>query len=168
VIAAGACAARLARQLGDRVSLDTERGYHVGFGLETADLLRRPVGLPALGMVLSPMRNGLRLVSGDELAGLTAPPDFRRIRALVPQAQQAVPALKDQPVVSEWMGFRPSTPDSLPVIGVSPRGPEVIHAFGHGHLGLTLSAITALMVADAISGRPPPLDPGPYSIGRFR
>lgn len=168
VIAAGAWSATLARQLGDRVSLDTERGYHLGFGPGTGGLLRRPVGLPGLGMVLSPMQGGLRLVSGDELAGLTAPPDFRRIRALVPRAQRAVPGLRDQPVVSEWMGFRPSTPDSLPVIGVSPGGPEVVHAFGHGHLGLTLAAITALMVADAVAGRPPRLDPGPYGIGRFR
>ncbi len=167
VIAAGAWSATLARQLGDRVSLDTERGYHLGFGPHTADLLRRPVGLPGLGFVLSPMRDGLRLVSGDELGGLTAPPDFRRIRALVPGARQAVPALRDQPVATEWMGFRPSTPDSLPVIGVSPRGDEVVHAFGHGHLGLTLSAITALMVADAVAGRSPRVDPGPYAIGRF-
>ncbi|WP_371823355.1 NAD(P)/FAD-dependent oxidoreductase [Paracoccus sp. Z118] len=71
-------------------------------------------------------------------------------------------------MVSEWMGFRPSTPDSLPVIGASPQGNEVVHAFGHGHLGLTLSAITALMVADAVAGRPPRFDPGPFSIGRFR
>ncbi|WP_134725375.1 NAD(P)/FAD-dependent oxidoreductase [Paracoccus luteus] len=168
VIAAGAWSARLARQLGDRVSLDTERGYHIGFGPQTAGLLRRPVGLPALGMVLSPMRGGLRLVSGDELAGLTAPPDFRRIRALVPAAQRAVPGLRGQPVASEWMGFRPSTPDSLPVIGVSPQGARVVHAFGHGHLGLTLAAITALMVADAVAGRPPRVDPAPYGIGRFR
>ncbi|MRX51705.1 FAD-dependent oxidoreductase [Paracoccus sp. S-4012] len=168
VIAAGAWSATLARQLGDRVSLDTERGYHLGFGAQTAGLLRRPVGLPALGMVLSPMQGGLRLVSGDELAGLTAPPDFRRIRGLVPQARRAVPGLSEQPVTSEWMGFRPSTPDSLPVIGVSPHGPEVIHAFGHGHLGLTLAAITALMVADAVAGRPPRVEPRPYVIGRFR
>ncbi len=107
------------------------------------------------------MQGGLRLVSGDELAGLTAPPDFRRIRALVPRARQAVPALRDQPVATEWMGFRPSTPNSLPVIGVSPRGDEVVHAFGHGHLGLTLAAITAQMVADAVAGRPAPFDPVP-------
>ena len=168
VIAAGAWSAALARQLGDRVSLDTERGYHLGFGPETAGLLRRPVGLPGLGMVLSPMQGGLRLVSGDELAGLAAPPDFRRIRALLPGAVRAVPGLRGQPVTSEWMGFRPSTPDSLPVIGPSPRGPQVVHAFGHGHLGLTLSAITALMVADAVAGRPPRIDLHPYSIGRFR
>ncbi len=167
VIAAGAWSATLARQLGDRVCLDTERGYHLGFGPETADLLRGPVVLPALSMVLSPMEGGLRLVSGDELAGLKAPPNYRRIRALVPGAYRAVPALNERPVVTEWMGFRPSTPDSLPVIGASAHAPEVFHAFGHGHLGLTMSAITALMVADAIAGRPARIDPTPYSIARF-
>ena len=167
VIAAGAWSASLARQAGDRVSLDTERGYHLGFGAGTEGLLRRPVGLPALGMVLSPMQGGLRLVSGDELAGLAAAPDFRRIRALLPGARRALPGLADKPVVTEWMGFRPSTPDSLPVIGPSPKGPQVVHAFGHGHLGLTLSAITALMVADAVAGRAPRIDPTPYGIGRF-
>lgn len=167
VIAAGAWSASLARQAGDRVSLDTERGYHLGFGAGTEGLLRRPVGLPALGMVLSPMQGGLRLVSGDELAGLAAAPDFRRIRALLPGARRALPGLADKPVATEWMGFRPSTPDSLPVIGASPKGPQVVHAFGHGHLGLTLSAITALMVADAVAGRAPRIDPTPYGIGRF-
>lgn len=112
--------------------------------------------LPALSMVLSPMEDGLRLVSGDELAGLTAPPNHRRIRALVPGAHRAVPVLKDRPPVTEWMGLRPSTPASLPVIGTSPRAPEVIHAFGHGHPGLTMSAITARVVADANAGHAAP------------
>ena len=160
VIAAGAWSATLARQLADRVSLDTERVYHLGFGPDTTNLLRGPV-------VLSPMEGGLRLVSGDELAGLNAPPDYRRIRALIPAAQRAVPALAGRAPLTEWMGFRPSMPDSLPVIGVSPRGPKVIHAFGHGHLGLTLAAITALMVADAVAGRPACFDSSPYNIARF-
>ena len=167
VIAAGAWSAPLVRQIGDRVSLDTERGYHLGFGSGTAGLLRGPVSLPALSIVLSPMRDGIRLVSGDELAGLKAPPDFRRIRALVPRAHAALPGLSGRAPVTEWMGFRPSTPDSLPVIGASPRAPEVFHAFGHGHLGLTLSAITALMIADAVAGRPSRFDPTPYSVARF-
>ena len=65
------------------------------------------------------------------------------------------------------MGFRPSLPDSLPAIGRARATPRVIHAFGHGHLGLTLSAVTALMVADAVAGRAPRIDPTPYGIGRF-
>lgn len=167
VVAAGAWSASLVRQLGDRVSLDTERGYHIAFGAETGQLMRGPVVFPALSLVLSPMHDGIRLVSGDELAGLTAPPDYRRIRALIPAARRALPALNRVPPVTEWMGFRPSTPDSLPVIGASPRGADVIYAFGHGHLGLTLSAITAQMVSDTLAGRPPLIDPLPYSVSRF-
>lgn len=167
VICAGAWSALLARKLGDPVSLDTERGYHIGFGSETASLMRGPVVFPALSMVLSPMHDGIRLVSGDELAGLTAPPDYRRIRALIPRARRALPALRDIAPATEWMGFRPSTPDSLPVIGPSARGTEVIHAFGHGHLGLTLAAVTARMVADSIAGRPAAFDPTPYLASRF-
>jgi D-amino-acid dehydrogenase len=167
VVAAGAWSAMLVRQLGDRVSLDTERGYHIGFGQQTAELMRGPVVLPGMSMVLSPMHDGLRLVSGDELAGLTAPPNYSRIRALIPAARQAVPALRDLEPATEWMGFRPSTPDSLPVIGPSPQGDDVIYAFGHGHLGLTLAAITAQMVADTIAGRALVIDPDPYLISRF-
>jgi D-amino-acid dehydrogenase len=167
VICAGAWSSLLARQLGDRVSLDTERGYHIAFGPGTASLMRGPVVFPALSLVLSPMHDGIRLVSGDELAGLTAPPDYSRIRALIPRAYRALPALRDAAPATEWMGFRPSTPDSLPVIGPSAHGAEVIHAYGHGHLGLTLSAITARMVADTIAGRPAAFDPTPYLAARF-
>lgn len=167
VVAAGAWSGGLARQLGDRVSLDTERGYHIGFGPGSDSLMRGPVVFPARSLVLSPMEGGLRLISGDELAGLDAPPDFRRIRTLIPRAQEVLPALRRIAPATEWMGFRPSTPDSIPVIGPSPRGAEVIYAFGHGHLGLTLSAITARMVADAVAGRPPEIDPSPYLISRF-
>jgi D-amino-acid dehydrogenase len=167
VICAGAWSALLARKLGDHVSLDTERGYHIGFGPGSVSLMRGPVVFPAQSMVLSPMHDGIRLVSGDELAGLTAPPDFRRIRSLIPRARRALPALRDIGPATEWMGFRPSTPDSLPVIGPSAHGREVVHAFGHGHLGLTLAAITARMVADCIAGRPAAFDQTPYLAARF-
>ncbi|NCM97131.1 MAG: FAD-binding oxidoreductase, partial [Rhodobacterales bacterium] len=107
VVAAGAWSATLVRQLGDRVSLDTERGYHIGFGRDTGVLMRGPVVFPALSLVLSPMHDGIRLVSGDELAGLQAPPDYRRIRALVPAARRVLPALQAVEPVTEWMGYRP-------------------------------------------------------------
>jgi len=167
VVAAGAWSATLVRQLGDRVSLDTERGYHIGFGRDTGVLMRGPVVFPALSLVLSPMHDGIRLVSGDELAGLKAPPDYRRIRALVPSARRVLPALQAVEPVTEWMGYRPSTPDSLPVIGRSPRCADVVYAFGHGHLGLTLAAITARMVAAEIAGRAGPVARQPYLISRF-
>lgn len=166
VVAAGAWSAQFAQQVGDRVCLDTERGYHLGFGAQTAAMMRGPVVFPALSLVLSPMQDGIRLVSGDELAGLTAPPNYRRIRALVPAAQRALPLLAGVSPQTEWMGYRPSTPDSLPVIGASPNAPEVFYAFGHGHLGLTLSAITAQMLRAVIAGNAPAIDPSPYAINR--
>ena len=167
VLAAGAWSKPFAQQVGDRVCLDTERGYHLSFGGSAAPLLQRPVLFPEHQFALSPMHDGIRLCSGDELAGLTAAPDYRRIRALIPQACKLLPGMEGNSVQREWMGFRPSTPDSLPVIGRSPRCRDVFYAFGHGHLGLTLSAITAQIVAGIISERPDPFDLTPYRIGRF-
>ncbi|HEY3845630.1 MAG TPA: FAD-binding oxidoreductase [Acetobacteraceae bacterium] len=167
VIAAGAWSKELVRQVGDRVLLDTERGYHLN--LERGDVgdLRHPVVFPDQGgFVLAPMQDGIRLTSGVELAGLDAPPDFSRIRRLVPKAKEALPGLSGQ-VTRQWMGYRPSTPDSLPVIGRSPRSPHVYYAFGHQHLGLTLAAITGRLVAALVSGKPPEFDISPYRIERF-
>lgn len=167
IIAAGAWSARLARQLGDRVSLESERGYHLRFGPGSEELLRGPVVFPGRGFVLSPMHDGLRLVSGDELARTDAPPDYRRIRALLPAAADRVPSLAGMQPVSQWMGRRPSTPDTLPVIGCARASRHVVYAFGHGHLGVTLSAITAQLVADIIGGRPCAIDLQPYRPSRF-
>ncbi len=167
VIAAGAWSGQFAKQIGDSVSLDTERGYHISFASTGDALLRRPVCFPEKHCVLSPMHDGIALVSGDELAGLTAPPDYRRIRALAPFARSVLPGLAKQTIQREWMGYRPSTPDSLPVIGRSPKRKNVFYAFGHGHLGLTLSAITAQLIAGLLSNDPDPYDLSAYAINRF-
>jgi D-amino-acid dehydrogenase len=164
VIAAGAWSKQLAGQLGDHVLLDTERGYHLNIDSPTE--MRRPVVFPEKGFVLAPMQDGVRLTSGVELAGLDAPPDFSRIRRLLPHAQQMLPGLSDK-VTRQWMGYRPSTPDSLPVIGASPHTPHVFYAFGHQHLGLTLSAITGRLVAALVGGPAPEIDLSPYRVGRF-
>uniref|UniRef100_UPI00289EE55D NAD(P)/FAD-dependent oxidoreductase n=1 Tax=Brucella sp. TaxID=52132 RepID=UPI00289EE55D len=108
VIASGAWSAALTKQLGDRVSLESERGYHISFGPGSEALLRGPVVVPGKGFVLSPMHDGLRLVSGDELAGLKAQPNYNRIRSLLPEAIGVLPALKAWKPVTEWMGHRPS------------------------------------------------------------
>ena len=152
VIAAGAWSKELARQVGDRVLLDTERGYHLNLEPGEAGELRRPVVFPERGFVLAPMLDGIRLTSGVELAGLNAPPDFSRIRRLLPAAREALPGLSDR-VTREWMGYRPSTPDSLPVIARSPRSSAVFYAFGHQHLGLTLGPITGRLIAAAVAGQ---------------
>lgn len=167
VVAAGAWSKQFAKQMGDSVSLDTERGYHISFGSTGTELLRRPVGFPEKHCVLSPMHDGISLVTGDELAGLSAPPDYRRVRALAPFARSVLPGLAEQSIQREWMGYRPSTPDSLPVIGRSPNSNNVFYAFGHGHLGLTLAAITAQLIAGMVSGHPDPFDLSPYRIARF-
>jgi D-amino-acid dehydrogenase len=167
VVAAGAWSKQFARQVGDGVCLDTERGYHLSFQTRAAPLLNRPVSFPEDHCVLSPMHDGISLVSGDELAGLKAAPDYRRIRNLIPFARRALPAMGDAVVQREWMGYRPSTPDSLPVIGRSPRCADVFYAFGHGHLGLTLSAITAQLVSAMVDGETAPFDMAPYRINRF-
>lgn len=167
IVATGAWSSQFASQLGDKVSLDTERGYHLSLKSTGGPLLNRPVGFPAKDCVLSPMHDGIRLCSGDELAGLQAPPDFRRIRTLLPFVHSVLPGTSTQTVQSEWMGYRPSTPDSLPVIGPSAQSRHVIYAFGHGHLGLTLSAVTAELVKTLVGGEAPPFDLTPYRINRF-
>lgn len=168
VIAAGARSARLTEPLGQPLPLDCERGYHLNLSWDGADpVLRRPVVVGGPQFVLCPMADGLRLTGGVEFAGLEAPPDFRRIRRMVPLAQKVLPGLSDD-VTREWMGHRPSFPDSKPVIGRSSRHRNLWFAFGHGHLGLTLSAITARMIADAMAGRPAAIPLAPFRDSRFR
>jgi len=166
VVAAGAWSRQFATQIGDRVSLDTERGYHLNLERGDAGELRRPVVFPERGFVLAPMQDGIRLTSGVELGGLEAPPNFAPIYKLLPLDRVALPGLSEK-VTREWMGYRPSTPDSLPVIGRSPRCPSVIYAFGHGHLGLTLGPITGRLVASVVAGRQAEIDLSPYRPGRF-
>ncbi|MDN5788441.1 FAD-binding oxidoreductase [Pseudorhodobacter sp.] len=152
VIAAGAHSKDLARQAGDKVPLDTERGYHVEWDMAQPKL-SRPCCPTSRGFYLCPMSGRLRVAGTVELGGLTAPPSPHRIAKLVEGARTIFPdlGLPDR----EWMGFRPSMPDSLPVIGASKGGAEVIHAYGHGHVGVTLAPITARIVADLVAGRAP-------------
>jgi len=152
VIAAGAHSKGLARQAGDLVPLDTERGYHVEWDME-APKLNRPCCPTSRGFYFCPMTGRLRVAGTVELGGLTAPPSRHRIEKLIEGARAFFPDL-GQPD-RDWMGFRPSMPDSLPVIGPSRGGAEVIHAYGHGHVGLTLAPVTARMVADLVAGRAP-------------
>ena len=164
VLAAGAHSRVLARQAGDRVPLDTERGYHVEWDMEQS-LLSRPACPTSRGFYLCPMTGRLRAAGTVELGGLTAPPSPHRIARLIEGARAIFPHLGTPD--RDWMGFRPSMPDSLPVIGPSRAGAEVIHAYGHGHIGLTLAPITAQIVADLVDGRPVGLDLAPYLPTRF-
>jgi D-hydroxyproline dehydrogenase len=164
VIAAGAHSRKLAAQAGDRIPLDTERGYHVEWDM-AEPLLSRPACPTARGVYFCPMAGRLRVAGTVELGGLTLPPSPHRIAQLVEGARAFFPQL-GRPN-REWMGFRPSIPDSLPVIGPSSGGNEVILAFGHGHIGVTLAPVTAGIVADLIAGRPPAVDIRPVRPTRF-
>ena len=150
VLAAGAWSRSLARQAGDTIPLDTERGYHIEFALDACPI-KRPVSPVDLGFYITPMQGRLRVAGTVELGGLSAPPNPDRIAALERGARKILPDLG--PVQSQWLGFRPSLPDSLPVIGRSRRTPSLIHAFGHGHLGMTLAGVTSRVVAELIADR---------------
>jgi D-amino-acid dehydrogenase len=165
VLAAGAWSAALARQAGDRVLLESERGYNVTLP-DAGVALGREVIFAEKKFVAAPLATGLRIGGAAEFAGLTAPANYARSRALGRLGASYLPGLR-LAGAKEWMGQRPTTPDTLPVIGGSPRRPDVFHAFGHGHLGLTLAATTGRLIADRIAGRDPAVDLAPFSAARF-
>lgn len=164
VVAAGAHSRRLALQAGDRVPLDTERGYHLEWDMDR-ERLARPSAHVARGFYLCPMAGRLRAAGTVELGGLAAPASPHRLARLAEGARGIFPDLG--PPDREWMGFRPSIPDSLPVIGASKRGPEVILAFGHGHIGVTLAPATARIVARLVAGDQPGIEAAACSPARF-
>jgi D-amino-acid dehydrogenase len=166
VVAAGAWSKPLAAGLGDRIPLDTERGYNVSFPGVTS-VLNRPVSFGGYGFVATPLGTGLRIGGAVELGGLALPPNHQRSRALHGKATRFIRDLPDYDTGTQWMGFRPSIPDSLPVIGTSDASRAVVYAFGHGHYGLTQSAATARLVADLVAGRPPSIELAPFSPQRF-
>jgi D-amino-acid dehydrogenase len=166
VIAAGAWSKPLAAALGDRVPLDTERGYNVSFPGVTG-LTTRPVGFEGHGFVMTPLQSGLRIGGAVEFGGPEAAPNHARTRILYDKAATLVDGLPTFERGNVWMGFRPSLPDSLPVIGAASRNRNVLYAFGHGHYGMTQSTATGGLVADLVAGRKPALDLSPFSPRRF-
>ena len=166
VLATGAWSRPWAAKLGARIPMDSERGYHVMLGDPGIDL-RVPVLSGDHRFGITPMADGIRLAGTAELASLEAPPNYRRAEMMIPLARTLLPDLRVDPH-EHWMGHRPSTPDSLPVIGRAPGFPEAFFAFGHGHLGLTLGPTTGKLIADLAASRPPPVDMAPYTAERFR
>lgn len=164
VLAAGAWSKKLAAQMGDKVPLDTERGYHLEYDMPENPLTRQTSPV-ARGFYFSPMQGRLRVAGTVELGGLTAPPAPHRWAVMERGARAILPDLPEPS--RRWMGFRPSIPDSRPVIGPSRGGADVIHAYGHGHIGLTLAPVTAQMVVDLVAGRAPIVDAAPYRTTRF-
>lgn len=165
VLAAGAHSKDLARALGDRIPLETERGYNTTLPPGAFDL-RLQVIFGGHGFVVSRLSTGIRVGGAVELGGLALPPNFRRAEAMLAKARTFLPGLNTEGG-TQWMGFRPSLPDTLPVIGPARASTRVIHAFGHGHLGLTQSAGTARLVADLVTGAAPAIDPQHFSPQRF-
>jgi D-amino-acid dehydrogenase len=166
VVAAGAWSKPLAAAMGDDIPLDTERGYNVSFPGVTG-LTSRPIGFKDDGFVMTPLESGLRIGGAVEFGGLQAPPNHARTKALYDKAAKLVEGLPAFDSGKLWMGFRPSLPDSLPVIGKARRNPNVVYAFGHGHYGMTQSTATADLVAALIAGREPAIDLGHFSPQRF-
>ena len=164
VIACGAFSKKFTDQLDEKIPLDTERGYHVHFkGME--NLLKRPVIFLDRGFGLTPMNQGLRAVGTVELGGLKNPLSKKRIDYIVKCAKELLPQLKEHE--DEWLGFRPTLPDFLPVIGPSKNNKNIVYAFGHQHLGWTLGAITGKVVSGILANEKTNLDLSPYSSSRF-
>ena len=163
IVCAGAYSKPLAAALGDRVPLETERGYHLMIS-DPESMPRIPTADADGKFVATPMETGLRFAGTVELAGLARRPDWRRARILLAQGRKMLPGLAashPEERISVWMGHRPSLPDSLPVLGPSRATPDVVYAFGHGHVGMTAAPMTGKVVADLVAGRPPAIDIAP-------
>jgi D-amino-acid dehydrogenase len=165
VVAAGVWSRPLAASVGDRVSLESERGYNTT--LPTPGVaVQREIIFAQRKFVATPIDSGLRIGGAAEFGGLDAAPNMKRADALLKLARRYLPGLNEDGGVA-WSGHRPATPDSLPVIGRSPHAPRVLYAFGHGHLGLTQAATTARLIADMVDDRKPLIDLAPFAISRF-
>ena len=164
VIACGAFSKKLTDKVNEKIPLDTERGYHVHFkGYD--HLLSRPVIFLNRGFGITPMEQGLRVVGTVEFGGLNNPPTKKRIINLVNNAKYLFPELKEHE--DEWLGFRPTLPDFLPVIGKSKNHKNLFYSFGHHHLGWTLGAISGKIISGMIAEEKTNLDLSPYSSQRF-
>jgi len=165
VLAAGAFSHRIAATLGERIPLETERGYNTTLPPGAVDL-RCQITFGGHGFVITRLSSGIRVGGAVELGGLSLPPNYRRSDAMLQKAKAFLPDLTTEGG-TRWMGFRPSLPDSLPAIGRSRVSPQIVYAFGHGHLGLTQCAGTARIVADLLTDRTPPVDLASFSPQRF-
>jgi D-amino-acid dehydrogenase len=164
VLASGAFSKKFTDQLGENIPLDTERGYHVHFkGME--NLISRPVIFLDRGFGMTPMNQGLRAVGTVELGGLKNPLSKNRINYVVKCAKELLPQLEKHD--DEWLGFRPTLPDFLPILGPSVKNKNIVYAFGHHHLGWTLGAITGKIVSGIVAEEKTNLDLSPYSSTRF-
>ena len=164
VIACGAFSKKLTDKLHENIPLDTERGYHVHFK-NCEHLISRPVVYADRGFGMTPMDQGLRVVGTVEFGGLKNPLSKSRIKNLILNANDMLDGLPEHK--DEWLGFRPSLPDFLPVIGQSKNYDNVYYSFGHHHLGWTVGAISGKIVTKIIDNENTNMDLQPYSSTRF-
>lgn len=165
VICAGAHSHEFTSKLGDNIPLEAERGYHVTYS-DPRHTLPIPVFLPEHKVFITPMEMGLRIAGQSEFAGVHAEPNYGRADVLKRQMQKFFPGISEGDS-TQWMGRRPSMPDSMPVIGPATRMPNVWYAFGHGHVGLCSGAPTGRLIAEMIGGRPTNIDATPFRASRF-
>jgi D-amino-acid dehydrogenase len=164
VVACGAFSKKLTDQLNEKIPLDTERGYHVHFKGHD-HLISRPIIFLNRGFGITPMEQGLRVVGTVEFGGLSNPPSKKRISNLVDNAKYLFPELKEHQ--DEWLGFRPTLPDFLPVLGPSKHHKNLFYSFGHHHLGWTLGAISGKIISGMIAGENTNLNLSAYNSQRF-
>ena len=165
VVAMGTWSGPLLAGLGIRARLANERGYHRHFRAEGNAVLGRPFYDTSGGYAMAPMEMGIRVTSGVELAATDAPPKHAQIELAEAAARRAFP-LAERLEETPWMGRRPTTPDSRPVIGQS-RQPGLWLAYGHQHIGFTTGPGTARLLAELMTGEAPSIDPEPFAPGRF-
>jgi D-amino-acid dehydrogenase len=168
VVCGGAYSHLLARQLGEQVPLEAERGYHIVLP-NPGVTLSRSITYARTPGVATPMAMGLRLAGTDEFAGLEAPPNYARADALYHLFKRILPNLRPpDEAATRWMGRRPGTPDSLPMIGRSIAMSNVVYGFGHGHMGLTWGPTTGRLIAEIMSGAQSNMDLSPFRVDRFQ
>jgi len=165
VVAGGAWSAKLAGELGTRIPLETQRGYHVTVASSNLELRHTIMALEH-NLMINPMAMGLRLAGSVEFAGLKAPPNYDRAGVLLAKGRELFPHL-DASRTTEWMGHRPCLPDSLPVIGPAPGTDNAWLAFGHGHVGMCGGATTGREIANIVAGRQPQVNLEPFRADRF-
>ncbi len=167
VVCAGAYSHLLVQQLGEKVLLEAERGYHMVLPNSGVSLSRSLTYARTPG-VATPMDMGLRLAGTDEFAGLDAAPNWARADALWKVFKRVLPGLNEpDAATTRWMGRRPGTPDSLPVIGPSKRASNVWYGFGHGHMGLTWGPTTGRLISELMTGIKSNVDLSPFRVDRF-
>jgi D-amino-acid dehydrogenase len=162
---AGAWSHKLAATIGESMPLEAERGYNTTLPRDAFDA-KRMIIFGEDGFVLTPLVDGIRIGGAVELGGLKLAPNYKRSEAMMQKAKSYLPGLKTDGG-KQWMGYRPSLPDTLPAIGRSKASPHIIHAFGHGHLGLTQSGATGRLVRDLVAEQSPAIDLSPFNPHRF-